>query len=81
MDTTLTVSSQGQVVIPRKVRELLGLKAGSKIMLTVNKNGKIPTATLITKPASWVKYVAGLGKSVWGRGEDYIEKERKSWEK
>lgn len=81
METTLTVSSQGQVVIPRKVREILAIKAGSKIVLTVNKIGKIPTATLITRPASWVKYVAGLGKGVWDKGEDYIEKERKSWEK
>lgn len=81
METTLTLSSQGQVVIPSRVRKIMGLKPGSKIKLSVEKTGTIPKAILMPQPENWVEYVTGLGKGVWGKGEVYIEKQRKSWNK
>ncbi|KKQ84425.1 MAG: hypothetical protein UT08_C0018G0031 [Candidatus Woesebacteria bacterium GW2011_GWB1_38_8] len=80
MTYTLTVSSQGQVVIPSHARKRLGLKPGSKIILSVETKGKIPKAILEPQPESWVSYVTGLGKGLWGKGEKYVEKERTSWE-
>ena len=35
--TTLTISSVGQITIPRKIRELLGLKKGTKLDVEVDK--------------------------------------------
>lgn len=35
------VSSKGQVVIPRKVREMLGIRAGRELSLNVRKDGVI----------------------------------------
>lgn len=34
---TLTISSVGQITIPRKVRDLLGLEKGSKLNLEIDK--------------------------------------------
>lgn len=42
--TTLTVSSVGQITIPRSIRELLGLKPGAKLNLEVDQ--KTNTITL-----------------------------------
>ncbi len=80
MNYTLTVSSQGQVVIPIKARKALKIKPGSKITLRVDSTELLPKATITPDPISWVKQVRGLGKHIWGKGEVYIEQERKSWD-
>lgn len=81
MTVTLTLSSQGQVVIPVDVRRVMGLKAGSKVTLTVSQQKPIPTAIMQPMPDSWTKHVRGIGKNIWGKGEEYIDKERSSWTK
>ena len=37
---TLTVSSVGQITLPRKVRKLLGLEKGSKLDVEINEDKK-----------------------------------------
>ena len=37
---TLTISSVGQITIPRKVRKLLGLEKGAKLDIEVNQENK-----------------------------------------
>ncbi|OGM33291.1 hypothetical protein A3D00_00185 [Candidatus Woesebacteria bacterium RIFCSPHIGHO2_02_FULL_38_9] len=81
MESTLIISSQGQVVIPAKVRRFLGVKAGSRLKLFVNKTVTIPSATIVPQPESWMRCVKGLGRGIWGKGEEYIENERRSWSK
>ena len=39
METTLT--SKGQATIPKQIRDRLGLKAGSRLIFGVNKEGEI----------------------------------------
>lgn len=39
MATTLT--SKGQVTIPKRLRDTLGLKPGSRIEFAVNRNGEV----------------------------------------
>jgi AbrB family looped-hinge helix DNA binding protein len=34
--TTVTISSKGQIVIPKKIRETLGLTIGKKLKSTVS---------------------------------------------
>lgn len=81
MNVTLTVSSQGQVVIPVKIRKALGVTPGSKVTLTLKPTKPIPTAILQPEPKSWMKAVMGTGKGMWGNAEEYIKKERSSWDK
>lgn len=45
---TLTLSSVGQITIPRSVRELLGLKPGAKLDLEIDKEKN--TITLKRQP-------------------------------
>ena len=45
---TLTLSSVGQITIPRKVRKLLNLEKGVELELEVNKKNK--TITLTKQP-------------------------------
>ena len=42
---TLTMSSVGQITIPRKVRKLLNLEKGTKFNFEVNKKNKTMTLT------------------------------------
>jgi len=80
MTYVLTVSSQGQVIIPVKMRKHLGISAGSKIVLRAELNGKIPVA-MIEPSSSWAKRVSGIAKGVYGKAEDYVEVEREKWGK
>lgn len=80
MTYTLTVSSQGQIVIPSQVRKHLKIKPGDRIVLRSGDQGKIPVAT-IEPTGSWSRRVAGIAKGVYGKAEEYIEKERKAWDR
>ncbi|MFM9042170.1 MAG: AbrB/MazE/SpoVT family DNA-binding domain-containing protein [Vulcanococcus sp.] len=39
--TTITLSSKGQLTIPRQLRESLGLTPGSRLMVSVDQNGRL----------------------------------------
>ncbi len=80
MTYTLTVSSQGQIVIPSKVRKHLGIKPGNRIVIRSSTQGRVPTAVIEPK-VSWVKRVSGIAKGIYGKGEEYIDKERETWDK
>lgn len=38
---TTTLTSKGQVTIPKRLRDTLGLKPGSRIEFAVNQNGEV----------------------------------------
>ena len=80
MTYTLTISSQGQIVIPVHVRQHLGVKPGSKLTLRTDQVGELPTATL-EPPVSWVQRVKGIAQNVYGDVDQYLKAERESWEK
>lgn len=49
MDALLTLSSKGQLVIPARLRQLLGLNPGDRLELTLEADG------LLLKPHSSVR--------------------------
>jgi len=72
------VSSKYQIVIPKKVRETLGLQPGDRLLI-VTEGDK---AVMRLRPKSYAKHMRGLHKEVWP-GIDataYVSEERKSWE-
>lgn len=81
MTYTLTVSSQGQIVIPSKVRQSMGLTGGEKVKLRLVKKTRVPTAVIEPDRTDWVKRTAGIAKGVYGDVDKYIERERESWDK
>ena len=80
MTYTLIVSSQGQIVIPVKIRQILGLKTGSKVNIRVKQDTAIPTA-VIEPPTSWVARVKGISGGIYGKGEEYVAAQRQTWDK
>jgi AbrB family looped-hinge helix DNA binding protein len=69
------LSSKNQIVIPREAREKLGLKPGDKLLIGVA--GK--HLTVIKKPKNFVKALEEL--NIGPYGDDYISKERASWDR
>lgn len=82
---SVKVSSKGQIVIPKEIREALELKKGSEVLLELMPGaspGMSSMAVILPKPRDYVKAMRGLGAEVWRdvNVEEYIEKERGSWE-
>ena len=77
MEETVRVSEKGQVVIPKRVRDKIGLETGDE--LTVNLVGQ--KIILRRRPKSYTDYMWGLHEEAW-RGveaKDYVDEERESW--
>ncbi|HLE50284.1 MAG TPA: AbrB/MazE/SpoVT family DNA-binding domain-containing protein [Patescibacteria group bacterium] len=81
MTYVLTVSSQGQIVIPVRVRRAMGLMGGKKVKLRYEEKLRVPTATIEPGQVDWVARTAGIAKGVYGDVDKYIERERASWDK
>jgi AbrB family looped-hinge helix DNA binding protein len=67
------LSTKNQIVIPREVRQQLGLKPGDKILLALHGD----TAIMIRKPKKYSEALAGIMKGMYP--PDYLERERESW--
>ena len=72
------VSGKYQIVIPRRVREALGIRPGDQLLITV-KGGEM---LIRPKPKSYAEYLRGLHKEIWKgvEAEEYVREERESWE-
>lgn len=55
-----TVSTKGQLVIPAAIRKTLGIKPGSKVVLSIDENKQGVTATLVDDDP--IKSAAGFLK-------------------
>ncbi len=75
---TAKVSRKNQIVLPKEVREQLGVKAGDHLLFVVREGEIIVRA----RPASFTKAMRGLHKQVWGKidVDRWLAAERKSWE-
>lgn len=52
MDALLTLSSKGQLVIPARLRQLLGLRPGDRLALNIEPSGLRLTPQAMGKTAS-----------------------------
>ncbi len=68
------LSAKNQIVIPREARLALKVKAGDKILVVVRGDRVI----LLQKPKAFHAAIRGLAKGMYG--DDYLAKERESWE-
>lgn len=80
MTTTKSVrlSRKGQLVIPKEMREALGMKEGDEVLIVL-EDGRM----LVTTPREYARATRGSLKGTWGRSrkeiDDYLERERRSW--
>lgn len=65
ISTTLSIANQ--TAIPAKVRSLLKLHAGDKLLWEIEPINKV--VKIRPAPAKWGSYMRGLGKGAW-RGID-----------
>jgi AbrB family looped-hinge helix DNA binding protein len=75
---TVRLSKKGQFVIPKEIREALGVKEGDELLVTLEA-GRV----LLTPPEKYARATRGLLKGTWGRSrralDDYLKRERRSW--
>jgi AbrB family looped-hinge helix DNA binding protein len=74
---TTRVSKKSQIVIPKKIRDAVGISEGDELIVDVEGDRVI----LKVKPKSYTKRLRGLHKNVW-KGIDpkkYVRGERESW--
>lgn len=79
MDANLIISSQGQITVPKYLREILGVKPGSQLLVQIINGNTGYKLMLQPKPASWAKALAGTGRNLWGQSDQYIRDERNKW--
>jgi AbrB family looped-hinge helix DNA binding protein len=75
---SVRISKKGQFVIPKQMREVLGIKEGGKLLVTL-EGGRV----VLTLPKQFAKTTRGILKGSWGKTgqevECYIKRERGSW--
>jgi len=70
------VSVKYQVVIPKPVREALGLRPRDTLLFLVDGD----TVLLRARPASFTRALLGLHRELWPDPDAWLEEERISWE-
>lgn len=80
MTTFVTLSSQGQIVISVRLRRILGVKPGEGLKLRLLMRSAIPTVLIEAPTKSWTKRVTGAAKGVYGDVDEYLKKERSTWD-
>ena len=70
------ISTKYQVVLPKEVREALALQPHSTLLFLIDGD----TVILTPRPASFTKKLRGLHRDVWPEPDEWLEKERATWE-
>ncbi len=69
------LSSKNQIVIPKEIREALGVKAGDKLLVTAHDG----LVTLMKRPGKFHEAIRGMFPGLYG--PDYLKQERASWKR
>jgi AbrB family looped-hinge helix DNA binding protein len=79
MKTYAKLSEKGQVVLPKEVRRVLGVRGGDRVYFLV-EDDKVEVRPY-TK--SLTELMKGIGKKYWESidAKAYLAKERKTWKK
>jgi len=78
MQVAVKLGNRSQLIIPKKIRERLGLGPGKEVLLKTVGN----TIVVKPRPENYTQYMCGLGKDIWVDIEpnDYVKGEREEWE-
>lgn len=75
---SVKLSRKGQLVIPKEMRDALGVKEGDEL-LAVLEDGRM----ILTRPEAYARATRGSMKGTWGRTrrevDQYLARERRSW--
>lgn len=70
METTIIVSSKGQVVIPKKIRDAMGIHAGTELLLNCDEKAHALHLSISQKD---ITYFFGMGKKRKGKEKVDVE--------
>lgn len=70
------ISTKYQVVIPKSVREALGVRPQDSLLFVIDGD----TIIVRPRPASLTAALRGLHAGLWSDPETWLEGERASWE-
>lgn len=73
---TVKLSSKNQVVLPKEVRQALGLKANDRLRIEATAQG---TAVIEPLKADSVNRLYGMWRGTYPRPEQYIKQLRNEW--
>lgn len=75
---SVKLSKKGQLVIPKEMRDALGVKEGDELLVVLE-----PGRMLLTTPRAYARATRGSMRGTWGRNrreiDQYLERERRSW--
>jgi len=78
MTKSVRISRKGQFVIPKEMREALGIREGDEIIATLDGE-----RVVLARPHAYARATRGLLKGTWGSSRRevgrYLNKERRSW--
>ncbi|HHN66018.1 MAG TPA: AbrB/MazE/SpoVT family DNA-binding domain-containing protein [Nitrospirae bacterium] len=78
MSLTVKIGKKSQIVIPKKLREAIGISEGDEIIIDLEDDRIV----IKPKPDSYTKKLKGLHRQLW-KGVDakrYVKGERKAWD-
>ncbi len=74
------LGKKGQMVLPKPIREALGLQEGDLVMVALEGEDRV----ILTTPERYAALTRGMLQGTWGRNkreiERYLQGERASWE-
>jgi len=74
--TSVKISSKNQIVAPKEARDRLGVGPGDELLVITKRDRIIFTR----KPDNLLEHLAGCAKGVYGDSDEYLRKERASWD-
>lgn len=74
---SVRLSQKGQFVIPKEMRDALGVKEGDELLVILEKGRMI-----LTRPREYAKRTRGALKGTWGTARSisrHLTRERRTW--
>jgi AbrB family looped-hinge helix DNA binding protein len=75
---SVRLSKKGQFVIPREMRDALGVKEGDELLVVLEEH-----RVVLTRPEFYAKSTRGSLRGAWGKSRrevaHYLERERRAW--
>ena len=65
--TTVTLTSKGQLTIPRELRNLLGLTAGSRLQASIDRHGRLILVPALHEPEDLFRHRPTLNRPTVNR--------------
>lgn len=70
------LSTKYQLVVPKEVREALNLQPNDSIIFLIEGN----SVYMRPRPKSFTATLSGLHAHVWSNSDEWLERERSTWE-